>query len=133
MMKTVIDGKDWILELLNAKKPNISGKIYIDKRVTTNTEDIVINSLTMTGTQMQNGVFNVNCYVPNLSVNNGGSIVQVPNKKRLKEIASQVYEILEKVYSNQKYNLSVENHIQLEESTENANYINFRVILNAFN
>lgn len=131
-MKTVIDGKEWILELLNANKPTISGKIYIDKRITTNTEDIVINSLTMTGQFMQNGVFNVNCYVPNISINSAETIVQVPNKKRLKEISSQVVEVL-KYHADPKYNLSIENIAQLEETNENANYINFRVSLNAFN
>ncbi|OPC66398.1 hypothetical protein DSC47_09910 [Elizabethkingia miricola] len=131
-MKTVIDGKEWILELLNANKPTISGKIYIDKRITTNTEDIVINSLTMTGQFMQNGVFNVNCYVPNLSVKQNDITISIPNRKRLKEISSQVVEVL-KYHADPKYNLSIENIAQLEETNENANYINFRVSLNAFN
>lgn len=131
-MKTVIDGKEWILELLNANKPTISGKIYIDKRITINTEDIVINSLTMTGQFMQNGVFNVNCYVPNLSVKQNDITISIPNRKRLKEISSQVVEVL-KYHADPKYNLSIENITQLEETNENANYINFRVSLNAFN
>ncbi|MCT4086683.1 hypothetical protein HZP82_04735 [Elizabethkingia anophelis] len=131
-MKTVIDGKEWILELLNANKPTISGKIYIDKRITTNTEDIVINSLTMTGQFMQNGVFNVNCYVPNLSVKQNDITISIPNRKRLKEISSQIVEVL-KYHADPKYNLSIENIAQLEETNENANYINFRVSLNAYN
>lgn len=130
-MKTVIDGKDWILEVLNAYKPAISGKIYIDKRPTTDKEDIVINSLTMNGEFMQNGVFNVNCYVPNLSISTAGITTQIPNKKRLKEISADVYSKLNEVYRDH-YNLSIENHTQLEEKTENANYINFRVSLNAY-
>jgi len=131
-MKTVLDGKDWILDELNANKPNINGKIYIDKRPTTDKEDIVINSLTMNGEFMQNGVFNVNCYVPNIEVTTNGTKIQMPNKKRLKEIASDVYSKLKEIY-REDYNLSIENHSQIEEKTENANYINFRVSLNAFN
>lgn len=131
-MKTVIDGKDWILEVLNADKPSINGKIYIDKRPTTDKEDIVINSLTMNGQFLQNGVFNVNCYVPNLSITTSGVTTQIPNKKRLKEIASDVYSKLKDV-NKKEFNISIENHSQIEEKTENANYINFRVSLNAFN
>lgn len=131
-MKTVIDGKDWILGELNTNKPNINGKIYIDKRPTIDKEDIVINSLTMNGEFLQNGVFNVNCYVPNLSITMSGTTIQMPNKKRLKEIASEVYTILKEIYRDD-YSLSIENHTQIEEKTENANYINFRVSLNAFN
>jgi len=51
MKKTVLDGKQWILELLLKAGINnvISGKIYKDKRpADSQKEDIVINSLTMT-------------------------------------------------------------------------------------
>jgi len=89
-MKTVIDGKEWILQHLNAKRPSISGAIYIDKRITIDKEDIVINDIAMSGRQIQRGFFNVNCYVPNLTVTQGSTKIQVPNKKRLKEIASEV-------------------------------------------
>lgn len=132
-MKTVIDGKEWILSVLNANKPTISGNIYIDKRPTTTKEDIVINSLTMNGRQMQNGVFNVNCYVPNLSIKVEGITTQIPDRVRLKAISSYVAEVLKSVYKNQQYNLSIENIEQFEEETEKANYINFRLNLNAFN
>jgi len=132
-MKTVIDGKEWILQHLNAKRPSISGAIYIDKRITIDKEDIVINDIAMSGRQIQRGFFNVNCYVPNLTVTQGSTKIQVPNKKRLKEIASEVCAVLEEVYVNQRYNLSIENQQQLEEVSENASYMNFRVYLNVFN
>lgn len=132
-MKTVIDGKEWILSILLADRPPISGSIFIDKRTSVTKEDIVINSLTMTGQTMQNGAFNVNCYVPNLSVNAEGVIVQVPNRARLKTISSHVARVLKSVSKNQEYNLSVEKIEQFEEEVEKANYINFRLNLNAFN
>ena len=59
MKKTVLDGKQWILDLLLKAGINnvISGKIYKDKRpADSQKEDIVINSLTMTNHFLQNGV-----------------------------------------------------------------------------
>ncbi|WP_061084575.1 hypothetical protein [Chryseobacterium indologenes] len=132
-MNTVIDGKEWILSVLNADKPMISGSIYIDKRPSVSKEDIVINSITMTGNTFQTGVFNVNCYVPNLSINVGGVITQVPDRIRLKTISSHVAKVLKSVYKTQKYNISIENTAQFEEEAEKSSYINFRININAFN
>ena len=73
MKKTVFDAKQWIYELLNVSsvKTSISGKIYKNKRPAESTkEDIVINSILMDNEFLQDGTFNVNCYVPYVSVTN---------------------------------------------------------------
>lgn len=132
MKKTVLDGKQWILDLLLKAgiDQQINGKIYKDKRpVESSDEDIVINSLTMTNGYMQNGVFNVNCYVPMLSMSNNGITQYVKNEQRLKEIADLVYLVLNDVWKD-KFNLDVVYHQDFEE--ENYNYMNFRVELNAY-
>ena len=128
MKKTVLDGKQWILEILLDANLKISGKIYKDKRPTeSQKEDIVINSLTMTNEFLQKGVFNVNCYVPMLSIKNTNGIIQKQkNAKRLKEITNAVYSALDEVW-NDDYLLEVTNHQEFEE--DNFNYINFRVDL----
>ena len=115
MKKTVLDGKQWILEILLDANLKISGKIYKDKRPTeSQKEDIVINSLTMTNEFLQKGVFNVNCYVPMLSIKNTNGIIQKQkNAKRLKEITNAVYSALDEVW-NDDYLLEVTNHQELE-------------------
>lgn len=134
MKKTVFDGKQWILELLNQSnvKTIISGKIYKDKRpVGSAKEDIVINALPMTSEFLQNGVFNVNCYVPYISIKIDGVDQNMPNNVRLEAIAKAVYPVLEEVYKDD-FNLEVDNHTTFEEEAEKASYINFRVSLNAY-
>lgn len=135
MKKTVFDGKQWILELLNQSnvKTIISGKIYKDKRPIGSTkEDIVINSLPMTNTFFQDGVFNVNCYVPYISVKIDGIDQNMPNNMRLEAVAKSVYPVLEDVNKSQ-YVLSIVDHQTFQEEAEKASYLNFRINLKAFN
>ena len=135
MKKTVFDGKQWILDLLllGSVKTTINGGVYIDRRPTNSVkEDIVINNLTMTNDFLQDGVFNVNCYVPYLSVKIDNIIQFMPNTARMNVITKAVYSILEEQYSN-SFNLAVVNHNTFEEDTEKANFINFRINLKAFN
>ena len=134
MKKTVFDGKQWILELLNQSnvKTIISGKIYKDKRPIGSTkEDIVINSLPMTSNFLQNGIFNINCYVPYISVKIDGVDQNMPNNARLEAIAKAVYPVFDDIYKDD-YNVDVEDHQSFSEEAEKASYINFRVSLNAY-
>lgn len=132
MKKTVLSGKQWILkELLKAGIHNfINGKIYKDNRpADSKSEDIVINSLTMTNEYLQNGVFNVNCYVPKKAVNISGKVQYHKDNKRLQEIAEKVYSVLGEVWA-EDYNFSVVNHQDFEDNGDN--YYNFRISLNAY-
>lgn len=132
MKRTVLDGKQWILELLLKAKVNdfINGRIYKDNRPTnSDKEDIVINSLTMDNELLQNGVFNINCYVPKKSVTINGITQYHKDNRRLKEIADKVYQVINDVWE-EDYNLDVETHQDFEE--QNENYYNFRVQLNAY-
>lgn len=131
MKRTVLDGKQWILDLLLAAgvQNSISGKIYKDKRPSGSTkEDIVINSLTITNDYMQNGVFNVNIYVPMISVTINGVTQLQKNNTRLKQLADLVYPVLDDAWTN-NYNVDIVNHQDFEEANEN--FYNFRVSLNA--
>lgn len=132
MKRTVLDGKQWILELLLKAKVNefVNGRIYKDNRpIDSNKEDIVINSLTMDNELLQNGVFNINCYVPKKSITINGITQYHKDNRRLKEIADKVYQVINDVWEDD-YNLDVETHQDFEE--QNENYYNFRVQLNAY-
>lgn len=135
MKKTVGQGKQWIFDLLNDGniKNTISGLIYKDKRPIASTkEDIVINSVAMDSSYLQDGVFNVNCYIPMMSINLSGITQYMPNTTREEIISQAVYPLLEQVFKPQ-FNLTVVNHSTFEEQEEKATYINFRINLKAYN
>lgn len=135
MRKTVLEGKQWIFELLSQSnvKTLITGNIYKDKRPSGSTkEDIVINDISMDNSFLQDGVFNVNCYVPMLSVSLNGITQSMPNSNRMLEISKAVYPIFENIF-RPKFNLTLVNHNTFEEEAEKANYINFRINLKAYN
>lgn len=135
MKNTVFDGKQWIYELLNvdAVKTKITGKIYKNKRPTESSkEDIVINSILMDNSFLQDGTFNVNCYVPHLSVSIEGTTQFMPNENRLSEIAKIVQPLIDNIY-REKFNLTIERHETVELETEKSSYLNFRINLKAYN
>ncbi|ASK29727.1 hypothetical protein CEY12_06235 [Chryseobacterium sp. T16E-39] len=135
MKKTVLEGKQWIFELLSQSniRTIITGNIYKDKKPSGSIkEDIVINSISMDGSFLQDGVFNVNCYVPMVSVNLNGITQYMPNNNRMLEISKAVYPIFEDIFRPQ-FNLTVVNHNTFEEDEEKSNYINFRINLKAYN
>lgn len=135
MKKTVGQGKQWIFELLNQGniKSTINGLLYKDKRPSGSTkEDIVINSVSMENSFLQDGVFNVNCYVPMLSVNVNSITQFLPNTAREEAITQAVYPLLENIFKPQ-FNLTVVNHSTFEVAEEKATYVNFRINLKAYN
>lgn len=135
MKNSVFDGKQWIYDLLNINevKSNISGKIYKNKRPTeSKLEDIVINSILMDNEFLQDGTFNVNCYVPFLSVTINNISQSMPNEKRLSEIFQIVNPLLDDVFKDD-FNLTIERHETIDVETEKASYINFRINLKAYN
>lgn len=134
-MNTVLDGQQWIFEdlTLGNIRSVITGNIYKDKRPSgSKKEDIVINSIAMDNSFLQDGVFNVNCYVPMLSVSINGITQYMPDTNRMAIIAKAVYKILNQLF-RPKYNLVIESHKTFEEEAENANYINFRINLKTYN
>ncbi|MDV3585526.1 hypothetical protein CMU68_10010 [Elizabethkingia anophelis] len=133
MRKTVLDGKQWIFELLKngGIKNVISGDIYKDRRpVGSIKEDAVINSVSMNEEFLQDGVFNINIYIPYLRVKINGIDQDMPNEVRQKIIMNFVKPLLESVYTKD-YNLKLEFHDVLDDAKDN--WINFRVNMKAFN
>ena len=135
MKKTVFDAKQWIYELLNVSsvKTGISGKLYKNKRPAESTkEDIVINSILMDNDFLQDGTFNVNCYVPYVSVSIDGISQFMPNESRLSQISQLVYPLLDNIFRD-KFNLTIERHETIEVESEKSSYLNFRINLKAYN
>ena len=125
-MRTQFDAINLIYSAINVSplKTAINGAIYKFKRPTSAKEDIVINSLVLGNTNFQEGVFNVNIYVPNITVN-GASL---PNTARLNELESLGNSLLEEI-SAQSYMIYKESTSLFEEVSINQHYINFRIIL----
>lgn len=132
MKRTVFDCKQWIVDALRTAGVNnaISGKISKDKRQTGSTkEDIVVNSITLNNEYLQNGVFNVNIYVPALSFKVDGIVQTQKNDTRLKVIADLVTIALDDIWK-EEYNMTIENQQEVEQGEES--YFNIRVMLNAY-
>lgn len=132
-MITVIDAKEWVFDHIRDNNPNISGHIYIDKRPSFDKEDIVVNSIIGDSEFWQNIVLNVNCYVPDLRINTGGKVMNVPDRAQLKAIGSEMHSILDDFWVDQKYRAYVENMQQFEATEEESHYINFRIQMYAVN
>ncbi|WP_407483358.1 hypothetical protein [Elizabethkingia anophelis] len=132
MKRTVFDCKQWIVDALRTAGVHnaISGKISKDKRQTGSTkEDIVVNSITLNNEYLQNGVFNVNIYVPALSFKVDGIVQTQKNDTRLKVIADLVTIALDDIWK-EEYNMTIENQQEVEQGEES--YFNIRVMLNAY-
>lgn len=124
-MRTQFDAINLIYSAINASplKTAISGAIYKFKRPTSTKEDIVINSLVLGNSNFQEGVFNVNIYVPNITVNN----TSLPNTVRLWHLETLGNSLFEHITS-QDYSIYKESASLFEEVAINQNYINFRLI-----
>ena len=125
-MRTQFDAINLIYSAINASplKTAINGAIYKFKRPTSTKEDIVINSLVLGDSNFQEGVFNVNIYVPNITVNG----TSLPNTARLGQLETLGNSLFEHITS-QDYSIYKESTSLFEEVSINQNYINFRIIL----
>jgi len=123
-MRTQFDAINILYAKINASplKTAINGAIYKLKRPTSAKEDIVINSIVLGNSNFQEGVFNVNVYVPNITVS-GASL---PNTARLNELETLGNSLFEHV-TTQDYSIYKESTSLFEEVSINQHYINFRI------
>lgn len=129
----MIEAKQWIRGILHDANLGIDGNIYIDKKPTTDREDIVINSITSNDAFFQANLINVNCYVPDIQVNIAGKQSYMPNTARLREVHNMIKPLIRSAIENQKYSSNIEFIRQEQEEAENTHYINFRLRVNAVN
>jgi hypothetical protein len=117
--------------ILKTGPKKVNGGLYKFKRpIGSAKEDIIINSLPLNDEQLQEGVFNINIFVPNQSLNLAGTDVtdnSLPNTDRLTELirmAKQVLSSIDDQSGEYSFNLQQENII---EDTNNQHYINLRL------
>ena len=105
----------------------INGEITKKRQINSDKEDVVIGSLPVTGEQIQQGIVNINIYVPNLTVKlNSIQDNSHPNHQRLKTLTALVIEAVdEKYYSD--YWFFVQQQSLFESETGNEHYSNIRL------
>ncbi len=134
-MKTGLDMVQEMFNYLNVPDITsvITGELYMLVRPqNSNVEDIVINALALTGSQLQQGVINVNIHVPNLSVKINGKPDQTqPDLDRLQKIAKLVVEKL-KDYNGDDHRFSAQTGGIPYKDEDNTHFFNIRVNYYAF-
>lgn len=135
MRKSIYTGKQNLYSLLHigGAKAFISGNIYKDERPSgSKLEDIVINGISVDNEFLQDGVYNVNCYVPLKEIKSNGVTQFVKDNTRLSEIFDHIHPMLFDQYRD-TFNCTVEKHEDFTEESERATYINFRVNVKFYN
>src|SRR5690606_9469894 len=113
----------------------ISGGIYKYQRpMNSDKEDIVINSLPMNNEVIQEGVLNINIYVPNISIEQNGVIDNsMPDTARLKTLCEIATQNLKEVWSDDgEYHFELQQE-NLYQDDNNQHYINLRVMFRNIN
>lgn len=131
-MRTTLDIVDILYQVINQSvlKTSVNGNVYkFSRPVNSGKEDIVINSLPITGGQLQEGFVNVNIHVPNLSLNIGGLQDNTqPDFSRLKSFAAAAVGILQEVWRESgDVNFSIQNQSIFPEPEVNEHYVNIRI------
>jgi two-component SAPR family response regulator len=111
-MKSQIEFIDFMYNAIDnsSLKNEVSGSIYKYKKPNkSNLEDIVINSLTAYGIDVQKGILNVNIYVPNINALDSS----LPNTARLEELSGILLsEISELTLDNCSIYIEAQNTIE---------------------
>lgn len=98
MMKTSLDTDDILYQILSSNtelKNMVTGGIYKGERPdSSEKEDIVINTITVTQELPQQGASNVNIYVPDMSIKFAGKPQRKANTERLRAITNGVLNVL---------------------------------------
>lgn len=124
-MKLAIDQTEALYQLIKSSslKTAINGGIYKDWRpMNSNKEDIVVNSLTLSGNEscIQPGIANANIHVPSLITPDG----LMPNHIRFKVLSELAKSIVE-AYRND-YTMYVESSDLIKEPTQEVWFLNLR-------
>ena len=90
-MKTTMEVIDIVFDVLknSSVKDSITGKIYkISRSANSNYEDIVINTLPINNSQLQECIANVNVFVPDVEVRLNDVVHHVADEDRLLELGN---------------------------------------------
>ncbi|QDK80832.1 hypothetical protein EXU85_20355 [Spirosoma sp. KCTC 42546] len=129
MKKTPLDILTILYKLLFASslKTAITGSVYKQKRPTGSVlEDVVVNSLPVSGDQLQRGAGNVNIYVPDLLETVAGTELRIVDTARLKVLAELAVPLLTE-FNCQQYRFWLGPTDVFEEPDTGQTYLNFRI------
>lgn len=96
-MKTAFDSIETVFPYLDVidLKSIISGSVFRNNaRGNSKDEDVCINALSVDDSQRQQGLVNVNIYVPDVKEKRGNEFVPVANDAKLGVISKKVVELL---------------------------------------
>ncbi|ARK08875.1 hypothetical protein A6C57_00320 [Fibrella sp. ES10-3-2-2] len=129
MKKTPLDVLTILLQRLrgSALDEAITGKVRKLKRPAgSRLEDVVINTIAISPSQIQLATANVNIYVPDLLIQEEGGSQSEANLIRLGELSLLAIALLEGVYT-QQYCYTLGKQYIIEEPLTNSHYLNLRV------
>lgn len=136
-MRTTLDIVDILYQAIKASslKTAISGGVYKHRPVNSGKEDVIINSLPVTGDQLQEGFANVNIHVPNLMLSIGGLQDRTqPDSVRLKALAALAVDTLKNLLAESgDVSFTITNQTVFEEPDIFENYVNIRLKYYAVN
>ncbi|GAA0561552.1 hypothetical protein [Chitinophaga japonensis] len=137
-MITTFHEEDIVYQRLNtsALKTAITGIIKKGKRPLNSTkEDVVINTLPISALQLQEGIVNVNIYVPNLVITVGGvQDFTQPDSARLKELTTTAIDLLTDQWPESgDINYTVQQQTLFEDEESKSHYVNIRLQFYAIN
>jgi hypothetical protein len=124
-MRTTLDAVSIVYKLINtsALKTMITGQVLKDKRVCSGKEDIVINSLPMSGRGMQRCTVNVNIHVPDVEAKH----VFVPDNSRFNALLTVAVSLLEN-FNGSDYTAWLDMQSNPIEQTDiKEHYVNLRI------
>ncbi|MDR1181708.1 MAG: hypothetical protein LBL13_07000 [Bacteroidales bacterium] len=129
-MYGTVDCNEILYRLLNEStglKELITGDIYMLERPdSSEREDIVINTPSVSQTKPQVGYSNINIYVPDMALKIEGREQIRANGKRLREIRNRVYAILE-VANVPDLEFTIDQETPISASEINQHLLNVRI------
>lgn len=134
-MKNVLQVIDEVYQVIKVSqlKTEITGNLYKLIRPDNSTEeDVVINSLPISGDQIQLATINVNIYVPDKQVKISGKDQQIPDYVRLNTLTELATNTLQEHYAGESaFYISLQ-QVYREESIK-YHYSNIRIEYSFFN
>lgn len=130
-MISILEIEHIIFDFLNVPSLTtlITGDVYLsdDRPLNSGLEDVEINTIAMTQEPYpQEGVMNLNIYVPDMAVSIGGVNQYKSNKNRLQAIIEVVKGLINE-QSNKNLALTITNELLISEKSIRQSFINLRI------
>lgn len=135
-MITTLEIIDFIYNVLasSALSAEITGIVNKQNRPqNSKKEDCVINMLGISNQQLQEGVANVNIYVPNLIITSSGTQdSSQPDWRRLKQLALIAVDLLNDCWTDD-FHFTIQNQSIIKDDESDSHFVNLRLEVYANN